>query len=294
MHFVKYHGLGNDFIILEPETASHPGFSIDAALARALCHRGMGIGADGVMLCAAPRVADADVRMDLVNSDGSLPEMCGNGIRCLVKYAVDVAGFRRNPLRVETPAGVLACAWREGAAGEGVVSVSVDMSRPRFDFAGVPFDVHHAALREDGLATLALDDRLGARTVVGLPVNTGNPHFVVFGDASRERALSDGPGLERHPAFPEKANIEMTEVLGDTHLRVTVWERGCGLTLACGTGATAATAAAVRRGLVRADVPVQVDLPGGSLTITVASDFSSARMDGPVAYACRGEVPVSV
>jgi len=292
MQFVKYHGLGNDFIILEPEASSLSTFSIDPTLARALCHRGMGIGADGVMLCAPPTVPTADVRMDLVNSDGSLPEMCGNGIRCLVKYAVDVVGHRANPLRVETPAGVLACAWREGAPGEGVVSVSVAMSPPRFDHAQIPFDPHFATLAPDGLAAVVLDDRLGARTVVGMPVNTGNPHFVVFGDASRERALTDGPGLERHAAFPDKANIEMTEVIDETHLRVTVWERGCGLTLACGTGATAATAAAVRRGLVRADVPVQVDLPGGSLAITIASDFSTARMDGPVAYAFRGEVPL--
>lgn len=293
MRFVKYHGLGNDFIVL-----TDAGVTPTPELALHLCRRGFSIGADGVMVVAAPSPGVvAHVRMDLVNSDGSLPEMCGNGIRCLVKDAVDRLGWRDNPLLVETPAGVLACTWTNGPTG--VASVRVSMSRPQFGLDEVP------ALVGPGLGEVSQDDagaglrlpwfnvQLGTRNVVGLPVNTGNPHFVVFGDASRRRALEDGPALEVHPAFPKKANIEFVEVSSPDRLEVTVWERGCGLTQACGTGATAATAAAIRAGYLRGDRPVTVALPGGELVITVASDFSSAFMDGPVARAFEGVVSPS-
>lgn len=277
LRFVKYHGLGNDFIVLVEGTPT-------PELATRLCRRGFSIGADGVMAVSPPSPGvDAHVRMDLINSDGSLPEMCGNGIRCLVKDAIDRLGYRQNPLRVETPAGVLACEWV--ADEHGVSRVRVAMSRPTFELHAVPVDP--GAGRTSG-AWFELE--LDSRPVVGLPVNTGNPHFVVFGDASRERALSDGPRLENHPAFPKKANIEFAEVLSPTHLKVTVWERGCGLTLACGTGATASTAAAIRAGHAAADTPVTVSLPGGDLLITVSADFSSAIMDGPVEKAFEGEL----
>lgn len=280
MRFVKYHGLGNDFIVLVDGTPT-------PELASRLCRRGFSIGADGVMAVSPPSPGvDAHVRMDLVNSDGSLPEMCGNGIRCLVKDAVDRLGYRQNPLRVETPAGVLACEWISDEYG--VARVRVAMSRPSFEPDAVPVDPTGGRLDEPWLE-LALD----GRSVRGLPVNTGNPHFVVFGDASRERALTDGPRLELHPAFPKKANIEFAEVLTPTHLNVTVWERGCGLTLACGTGATATTAAAIRAGYAEAGVPVTVTLPGGDLLITVSADFTSAVMDGPVEKAFEGELSPS-
>lgn len=277
MRFVKYHGLGNDFIVLVDATPT-------PELASRLCRRGFSIGADGVMAVSPPSPGvEAHVRMDLINSDGSLPEMCGNGIRCLVKDAVDRLGHRQNPLLVETPAGVLACEWVSDE--HGVARVRVAMSRPTFEPDAVPVDPAQGRL---DAPWLELD--LDGRPVLGLPVNTGNPHFVVFGDASRERALSDGPRLELHPAFPRKANIEFVEVRSPTHLKVTVWERGCGLTLACGTGATASTAASIRAGHAQAGVPVRVTLPGGDLLITVSPDFSSAVMDGPVEKAFEGQV----
>lgn len=289
MRFVKYHGLGNDFIVVDPAVEVTP------ELARRLCRRGFSIGADGVMRAAPPRVAGADVWMDLVNSDGSLPEMCGNGIRCLVKHAVDTMGFLENPLLVDTPAGILACRWTPDARGK-VASVRVAMGRPRFVHAQVPIDLAHA--RADG-ERLAVE--LDGKTFVGLPVNTGNPHFVVFGDSSLATAAAWGPRLERHAAFPAKANIEFAEVVAKgndsapAELRVTVWERGCGLTQACGTGATATAAAAVRLGLIAPEAaarPIHVALPGGTLAITVAPDFSEAIMDGPVELAFSGDVEI--
>ncbi len=291
MEFVKYHGLGNDFIVLVSPDAGLFDPEVTPERARALCARGFGIGADGVMWAAPPTTSAARLRMGLVNSDGSLPEMCGNGIRCLAKFAVDRLGFRDNPLPIETPAGILACAWKADASGE-VSSVEVEMSRPTFVASEIPLDPNHAERVDD--AHIALD--LDGRRLVGVAVNTGNPHFVIFGDSGdasdsgRERALADGPRLERHPAFPLRANIEFARVLAPDHLQVTVWERGCGLTWACGTGATAATAAAVRLGLCHADRPVKVDLPGGRLAITIASDYRSASMAGGATFVFRGDL----
>lgn len=285
MRFVKYHGLGNDFIVLDTDQA------ITADLARRLCARGFSVGADGLMRVAPAEAAGADSKMDLVNSDGSSPEMCGNGIRCLVKHAVDVLGRRSNPLHVETPAGVLACTWTADGAGR-VASVRVAMGRPRFSREEIPLEPAHAAHAGDGLIGV----EVGGRTFIGLAVNTGNPHFVVFGDASRETALASGPRLETHPAFPLKSNIEFARVVSSgrgaepPNLQVTVWERGCGLTLACGTGATAAASAALRLGLIASGRPVAVDLPGGRLSIEVAPDFAQAFMEGPVELAFHGEV----
>jgi len=287
MRFVKYHGLGNDFIVLEPNAPLTP------ELARALCRRGFSIGADGAMRVLSARRPEADVTMDLVNSDGSLPEMCGNGIRCLVKHAIDTMGFLENPLRVDTPHGVLACRWTPGPDGK-VATVRVAMGRPRFTAHDVPLDERHAQPAEDGQVRVTLD----GVDLCGVAVNTGNPHFVVFGDASRATALSLGPRLELHPAFPARANIEFVEVLApgslesDPYLKVTVWERGCGLTHACGTGATAATAAALRLGLIAPERAVHVELPGGELVIRVAPDFSDAMMEGPVALAFSGDIEI--
>jgi len=316
MRFVKYHGLGNDFIVLDSAA------EITAELAVRLCQRGFSIGADGLMRVAPPTSPGADVTMDLVNSDGSLPEMCGNGIRCLVKHAVDALGLTRNPLVVDTPAGALACRWTPDADGK-VASVRVAMGRPRFSPAEIPLDPHHTRPGADGKvasvrvamgrprfspAEIPLDPhhtrpgaagqvavRLGEREFEGVAVNTGNPHFAVFGDASRATALAFGPSLEVHPAFPAKANIEFVAVIDDgrdgtaPRLRVTVWERGCGLTHACGTGATAATAAALRLGYIAHGRDVEVELPGGTLVITIAPDFAEAFMEGPVALAFTGE-----
>ena len=273
--FIKYHGLGNDFVILAPGPAAEALLAPDAA--RALCRRGFGIGADGVM--TAGEAPGADLAMRLVNSDGSTPEMCGNGIRCFVKYAVDVLGRRENPLRVATPGGVKACSWRRGGDGT-VATVRVDMGAPSFDRARVP-------MRGDGEAidvAVACDDRV----FVATGVNTGNPHMVIFGSAERDLARAWGPRLTDHPLWPDGANVEFAVALGRDHLRVSVWERGCGLTEACGTGATATAAAAVRHGLCDFGAPIIVSLPGGDLVITVEPDFRTAWMEGPAVEVYRG------
>lgn len=276
--FIKYHGLGNDFVILTPQTSAVPALTPERAAA--LCRRRFGIGADGVMTVDLPGArVDAHLTMRLINSDGSIPEMCGNGIRCFTKYAVDVLGRSENPLRVATPGGVKACRWSLGPDG-AVARVEVDMGAPSFDRARVPM----AGVGEAIDVEVPTDERV----FVATGVNTGNPHMVIFGSSDRDLARAWGPRLTAHPLWTAGANVEFTEAVASDHLRVAVWERGCGLTEACGTGATAAAAAAVRHGLVAAETPITVSLPGGDLAITIGEGFTSARMAGPVTEVFRG------
>lgn len=281
MHFTKYHGLGNDFVLLSPGPDAERAMTPERA--RALCRRGFGVGADGLMTSRA--TAAADLEMVLLNSDGSVPEMCGNGIRCFVKWAVDVLGERANPLRVLTPAGVMACAWRLGDDGL-VATVRVDMGRPRFERAAVPVLGSGDAIGVE----VTVDDRVFTAT----GVNTGNPHMVIFGEASRALAAAWGPHLTAHALWPEGANVEFVSHAGGDHLNVIVWERGCGLTEACGTGATAAAAAAVRHGLVPFERPIRVSLPGGDLTITIRGSvedgMTTAWMEGPATCVYEGNL----
>ncbi|MFT7581445.1 MAG: diaminopimelate epimerase, partial [Myxococcota bacterium] len=269
VNFIKYQGLGNDFIMLTADGAAK---ELTAALAVQLCQRGHSIGGDGVMV-AVPATDDDDASwvMLLLNSDGSTPEMCGNGIRCFVKHVVEALGATENPLRVRTPGGVRACAWQRDAE-DAVIAVRVDMGSPSFERAIVPMTgsglAHHVSV--------AVRDT----TFNATGVNTGNPHMVVFGDASRETALRWGPTLTAHPMWPEGANVEFAHVQSRDAIDVTVWERGCGLTQACGTGATATAAAAIARGMADFDTPIAVKLPGGTLTITIEADFARAWMEG--------------
>lgn len=277
LDFIKYHGLGNDFVLVaggmsgraEPCTAD----------VKAICDRRRGVGADGVMLAHPSAVAD--LKMTLINSDGSVPEMCGNGLRCLVKHAVEQLGLSANPLRVETGAGVLLCRWELGDAGR-VARVEVEMGPPTFERAQIPMRGEGSALN----VSIELDDEVWSATGVG----TGNPHMVIFGDASLTTATTWGPRLTQHPLWSRGANVEFVAQRSETHLEVRVWERGCGLTEACGTGATAAAAAAVKLGMAPCDTPIRVTLPGGDLWIRIAADFGQAWMEGPAVEVYRGQL----
>ncbi len=280
MRFIKYHGLGNDFILLRGGMAGLPSPSGEEVVA--LCDRRRGIGADGVML-ARPSERAA-LGMELINSDGTVPEMCGNGLRCLVKYAVEELGLADNPLTVETLAGVLRCD-HAGAEGGIVESVRVAMGRPGFERPEVPMT--------GGGSSVGVEVPLGAERFRATGVNIGNPHMVIFDRGGREAAETWGPQLTSHPMWPEGTNVEFAQVRTPRDIDVTVWERGCGLTEACGTGATATAAAAVQQGLCPPEVPIAVNLPGGTLLITVAADLSQAWMEGPAVEVYRGAVGVS-
>ncbi|GMV41004.1 MAG: diaminopimelate epimerase [Myxococcales bacterium] len=277
--FTKYHGLGNDFLLVDGR-GERP---LARATAIAMCNRRFGIGADGVLIAehAGPG-EDAHIRMRIVNPDGTEPEMCGNGLRCFVKYAVDRLEVWSNPLRVQTGAGLRVCDWTRGADGL-VDMVSVSMGPPMMDRALVP-------MTGDGPSTgVTLPLSEGGAPLVADGVSMGNPHAVLFGSADPDRAASLGPQIQALPLFPEGVNVGFAEVVGPRHLRLVVYERGCGLTLACGTGACAAVAAATRRGQLTAGDDVRVDLPGGSLAIRLAPDWSDVRMTGPATLVCDGQ-----
>jgi diaminopimelate epimerase len=263
----KYHGLGNDFVILDRRAS---GEDVDALTAIALCDRRRGVGADGVLVLLPAR--DAEARMVVHNADGSVAEMCGNGVRCVVKHLVDRTGRRPEAIDVATGAGVLRCAVRYGP--EGAREIQVAMGPARLVADNLPS-------RETGRAFI--DEPIsGHDGLRGTAVSLGNPHLVLT-DAPLEEAARLGPVLERHPDFPDRTNVEFVAREGEG-LRVVVWERGAGLTQACGTGACAAVAAWVKRGLLPADQWVPVALPGGKLDIRVSSDLSSCELRGPATF----------
>jgi diaminopimelate epimerase len=276
--FVKYHGLGNDFAVVDGREVD---LGLGGALGQALCDRHTGLGADGVLVWTGSVTAPA---MQVVNADGSIAEMCGNGLRCFVKFLLDRHDRDAAEVTVDTGAGPLHCrVWRD-AQGD-VESIAVRMSRPSFEPAVIPL----------AAAAPMIDTPLevAGRTLHLTALNTGNPHAVTFDALSAQDRAELGPILCSHPLFPRQANVEFVQILaseGDTpRLQVDVFERGCGWTQACGTGATAATIAATRLGHVPAGREVSVRLPGGWLGITVGED-GVATMRGPAVEVFAGTV----
>ncbi len=260
MDFIKMHGLGNDFVVLDLLTGDVPGDP--AALARETCDRHFGIGADGLVLILPSNVADA--RMRIFNPDGSEPEMCGNAVRCVAKYLYELGRAHGETVSVETGAGIKD--MRVFAEKDKVVRVSVDM--------GVPV--------EGGQVEFTIEGKPAAF----LRVSMGNPHAVTY-SVFPEKEIFDqvGPRIEKSPAFPEGTNVEFCAVVNRGHIRLLVWERGAGPTLACGTGAGASVFAGVRAGLI--DRHAIVTLPGGDLEYEITDD-GHAVMTGPAVEAFRG------
>lgn len=269
----KYHGLGNDFVVLDRRPS---GVDIDAETSRWMCDRRRGIGADGVLSLLPSRAGLA--RMVVHNADGSIAEMCGNGLRCAVKYLVDHAGGRPERIAVETGAGVLSCV--PGYDARGVAEVDVSMGPARLVAPNLP-----SGATGQPFLQAPVPGHPGLR---GTAVSMGNPHLVLL-DRPLEEAERLGPVLERHPDFRDRTNVEFVRVDPDG-LSVVVWERGCGLTQACGTGACASAAAAVLAGRLPADAWLRVTLPGGDLSIRVPADLSDIRLRGPVTAVFEGVV----
>ncbi len=289
--FTKVEGLGNDFVVVDlrpgrPAAAATEAAQ-DPALVRAICNRHFGVGADGVLAILPGDRGDA--RMRVLNADGSEAEMCGNGIRCVARvlYETDPA-LHHSPLRIDTGAGLLECAI---SLHDGEVdTVAVEMGRPRFTRDEIPLAPGGAerALRESIVA--------GARHFAFTAVSMGNPHAVIFIDDPAEdlRALAErfGPELERASVFPNRANIEFARIAGG-QIDLVVWERGCGITLACGTGACATVVAAAVEERKTPGGEIPVNLPGGTLFITVAPDYSGVRMRGPAVTVFQSELDLA-
>jgi diaminopimelate epimerase len=264
--FVKMHGLGNDFVVVDARARA---FAPDAARVRALADRHTGVGCDQLIVIEKPRSALADAFMRIRNADGGEVAACGNATRCVAALLMREKGDEH--AIIETAAGLLDAQ----ASTDGLIGV--DMGRVAFDWRDIPL--------AEATDTLHLPIDAGPLRD-GVAVNVGNPHVVFFVDDAATVAIERfGPLVERHPLFPERTNVGAAQILDRGRLRLRVWERGVGLTQACGTGACAAAVAAARRGL--ANRTVTVDLDGGSLRIEWLRD-DHVLMTGPVATAFTG------
>ena len=271
LQFSKYQGLGNDFLLLDGRDLSEADadFGLDAEAVRKLCDRRFGVGGDGVILALPPRQG-GELRMRIFNADGSEPEMCGNGIRCLARFLADSDGDEPGRTwQVETLAGRIVPELRPDG------TIRVDMGPPFLDPAAVPTTL---SLGPAGLpqGELEVEDRWFSVAAAGM----GNPHVVIpVPDVMAVDLERLGAALEVHPAFPARTNVHFVQVLAPDHLRMRVWERGAGPTLACGTGACATLVACHQLGLC--DRRARVDLPGGTLVIEWEGSGASVLMSGP-------------
>lgn len=278
MRFTKMHGLGNDYVYVNAfeEQVDQPN-----DLARKIADRHFGVGGDGLVLIAPSSVAD--FQMLMYNADGSQGEMCGNASRCVAKYVYDRGMTDKTVMTLETLAGIktLHMTVRNGK----VESVRVDMGKPIVDCEQVPCLLGNGVVRKAKIHALDRDFEI-------TPVCTGNPHGVIFLDEPVETFDLDryGPVLENHPAFPKKANIEFVNVISRDRLRMRVWERGSGITMACGTGSCAVLVAANLCGL--ADRKAAIVLDGGELVDEWDEETGHVFMTGPATHVFDGEYDV--
>lgn len=290
--FAKYHGLGNDFLIVDLREASDARAAAvqDPAVVLALCDRQFGVGGDGVLALLAPTTTGAFARMRVLNADGSEAEMCGNGIRCVASYLTERAGAGPEPL-IDTGAGPLRCAVEHR---HGATVVTVDMGRPRLTRAEIPMAGDAARAGERCIEEpLTIGDAALRITAVSM----GNPHAVAFvddrWDALRARAEALGPSIEHHAWFPRRTNAEFARQVDRDRIDLVVWERGCGITLACGTGACATAVAACLTDRATPGHAIAVRVLGGELAITVAADYATVAMRGPAAHVYDGQVGIA-
>jgi diaminopimelate epimerase len=257
MRFTKMHGVGNDFIVFDPGEVE--GVALPN-LARRICNRHFGVGADGILVPASSEIAD--LKMVYLNSDGSPSEMCGNGLRCLARYARDFEIVENDSLTVETGAGVKRIVLHEDGSSR------VDMGAP------------------------GLDSEVELHGFTFLRVSMGNPHAVAFLGSETEVETLDlgtvGPPVEKDSLFPEGTNVEFAHPHGRHEVRMRIWERGAGETLASGSGSCATAVAAIRSSL--AESPVSVRMDGGTVEISWKGEEEPVYMKGPAEYVCEGEL----
>lgn len=279
MPFVKYQGLGNDFILIDNTKSSTPILSM--AQSKRLCDRNFGIGGDGVIFAMAGENG-CDYKMHIYNSDGSIPQMCGNGIRCMGRFIAEIEGLPSNTEKsytIDTGAGMIIP--KLNADG----SISVDMGKPILQADKVPTTLSPTA---DGAAVLSVLESLGKSYQV-TAISMGNPHAIIYVndlDTMDPPFSTIGPVLESHETFPEKCNIEFVQILNPSHVKMKVWERGAGPTLACGTGACATVVAGVLTG--KNNRKCTVTLPGGDLEIYWDEIDGKVYMTGPADEVFRG------
>ena len=277
MDFVKMHGLGNDFVFIEDKTGQDKDYT---ALARAMCNRHTGIGADGLIVIVDSRVAD--VRMRIINSDGSEAEMCGNGIRCFAKYVYDSGIIEKKQFTVETPAGIMEPEITVGADNKAEL-ITINMGRPSFNRSEIPMEgADGRVLNED----LCVDGENWKITSLLM----GVPHTVTYvDDVDTVDIEKIGPLFEKHETFPKHTNINFAQQMDDRTVKVRTWERGAGATLACGTGSCSVAVASFLNGRTGREVDIQ--LPLGTLHIEYREEDGNVYMTGPAAVSFTGTWP---
>ncbi|WP_345532393.1 diaminopimelate epimerase [Viridibacterium curvum] len=272
IRFTKMHGLGNDFVVID---AINQPVELTAAQARFLADRRFGVGCDQILIVERPTQPGVDFRYRIFNADGSEVEQCGNGARCFVRFVVDAHLTEKQEIRVETKSGIIAPRL------EGNGEVTVDMGAPILEPARVPFISDSAEL----IQPLAVDGRDYAITAVSM----GNPHAVqVVDNVDTAPVETHGPIIERHPRFPARVNAGFMQIVDRHAIRLRVFERGSGETLACGTGACAAVVTGIARGLI--DSPVRVETRGGYLSIAWQGPGTPVMMTGPAVAVFDSEI----
>lgn len=288
--FRKYHGLGNDFVLIDNRNSSTPLLTSEQSVA--VCDRHTGVGADGVIFMLPATQDASDISMRLYNSDGTEPEMCGNGIRCLARFAADlsVPSHTAGTFVIDTLAGRIV---PELVPSSG--AVRVDMGAPILSPADVPTTL---ATTPENRYVDTLFDVAGSDWSVTC-VSMGNPHAIIFVDDAKYEHLDReleriGPHFENNLAFPQRTNTEFVRAISETEFDMIVWERGAGRTRACGTGACAVVVAAILNKKAQKDVPVTVHLPGGDLIIEWASESNHILMTGPAELVFEGQLADSL
>ncbi len=269
MKFHKYHGLGNNFVLVDDRDGS---VSKDPDWVKRVCDVNIGVGADGILYVQESKDPENDFRMQIINSDGSEAEMCGNGIRCFAKYIVDYGIKNTTSLNIETLGGLIKTVVERGEDGK-VNYVTVDMGKPE--------------IIGEKMETIQLPD---GTEVPLTPVSMGNPHAVIFAKKTVAEAEAEGPGIENHQRFPNRTNVEFLEILGEEEANLVVFERGCGITQACGTGTCASVFAGVVHEKFQPGKWILIHLLGGDLYITVTHDHSSVIMKGPAVEVYTAEL----
>lgn len=281
MNFAKMHGLGNDFIILNclDETEYIPS-KLYHSLSAELCDRHFGIGADGVLLVLPS--AQADIRMRIINSDGSEAEMCGNGIRCFARFVYEKGIVPKEVMTIETLAGIMVPRILLDQDGQ-VSQVEVDMGQPILEKADIPMVGEGQAISE----AIQIEEQTFQITAVSM----GNPHCVIFVDDVENFPIEYwGPRIEKSVYFPRKTNVEFVQILNEREVIMRVWERGAAVTLACGTGACATTVACVLNGKTNRNVTLHLD--GGDLQVRWDETDGHLYMTGPAVEVFQGQYPM--
>ncbi|MDH5253200.1 MAG: diaminopimelate epimerase [Nitrospira sp.] len=279
--FFRGHGLGNDYIVMDPKELT---FKLTPKNIKSVCDRNWGLGSDGILAFVPSKKADFGLR--IFNPDGSEAEKSGNGLRIFARYLHATGKTKKKRFTVETKGGLVAIDLHIDRHGDAS-SVTVEMGQASFKPAALPCTLDVPELIQQSIEA-------AGRTLSFTGVSVGNPHCVVFkpagGSWSREDLIKFGPVLENHPMFPRRTNVQLAVPTGPKEIFILIWERGAGETQASGSSSCAAASAAVRLGLVKS--PVTVKMPGGTLNIVVAPDFS-LTMKGPVAEVARGSLSAS-